>query len=609
VDKYIEYNKAAQNIGVTPVFRVDVQQALDYLTSKFAKKPSNVEEISHKEANPQLFSNEKISEWKDKHLNKRTQPPSESENKSKLSKMDDNDLRVQAQLQLLAQQQQQQATIIPKERKKSRFDQTVHPTKGFTQQPLPMASLAPIPVTQIIVPPQQFGQSLNPYGPSVEQQQQQQLQQQQLQQLQQQQLQQQQLQQQQLQQQQLQQQQLQHQQLQQQQLQQQQLQQQRTQPDPLRWNQTENLDRQTSSRFDVGIPSRNEFDFNRRSPTFERMQEVRPRSPSYRTDVNPFVARKDTSAYDPFNPTASPPRHSGGVSSRYSDPRMENPFQQPVDVAKSQRDQELEQQRLWEEYRREQEVKKRQMEEEEREMIRQREAELEKIRLREAELERIRIRDSELEKIRKREEELEMMRLREEEMKKIRLREEELEKARLKKEEAAKFDKMWKARMAKESSVRVQPQQDTEWERRMREFELEEKRKRDFFESANFPPPPKIDGFVRAASKPMEQLIDLTSDDEEELIPGKAPERKGPPPPPVLSSFGKKPWETGPSSGAWEYEAPNSDRARKSWSREKEIENRTSGRRPDESDQRYSDKVPQQHSNSSSYDQNYDRRY
>jgi hypothetical protein len=288
---------------------------------------------------------------------------------------------------------------------------------------------------------------------------------------------------------------------------------------------------------------------------------------------------------------------------------MENPFQQPVDVAKSQRDQELEQQRLWEEYRREQEVKKRQMEEEEREMIRQREAELEKIRLREAELERIRIRDSELEKIRKREEELEMMRLREEEMKMIRLREEELEKARLKKEEAAKFDEMWKARMAKESSVRVQPQQDTEWERRMREFELEEKRKRDFFESANFPPPPKIDGFVRAASKPMEQLIDLTSDDEEEVIPSKAPERKGPPPPPVLSSFGKMPWETGPSSGAWEYEAPSSDRARKSWSREKEIENRTSGRRPDESDQRYSEKVTQQHSNSSSYDQNYDRRY
>ncbi len=96
------------------------------------------------------------------------------------------------------------------------------------------------------------------------------------------------------------------------------------------------------------------------------------------------------------------------------------------------------------------------------------------------------------EKIRKREEELEMMRLREEEMKKIRLREEELEKARVKKEEAAKFDKMWKARMAKKSSARVQPQQDTEWERRMREFKLEEKRKTDFFESANFLPPPKI---------------------------------------------------------------------------------------------------------------------
>ena len=132
-----------------------------------------------------------------------------------------------------------------------------------------------------------------------------------------------------------------------------------------------------------------------------------------------------------------------------------------------------------------------------------------------------------------------MMRLREEEMKKIRLREEELEKVRLKKEEAAKFDKMWKARMAKESSARVQPQQDTEWERRMRKFELEEKRKRDFFESANFLPPPKIDGFVQAASKPMEQLIDLTSDDEDKVIPSKAPERKGPPPPPVLSSLGK----------------------------------------------------------------------
>ncbi len=149
-----------------------------------------------------------------------------------------------------------------------------------------------------------------------------------------------------------------------------------------------------------------------------------------------------------------------------------------------------------------------------------------------------------------------MMRLREEEMKKIRLREEGLEKARLKKEEAAKFDKMWKARMAKESSARVQPQQDTEWERRMREFKLEEKRKRDFFESANFLPPPKIDGFDQAASKPMEQLIDLTSDDEDKVILSKAPERKRSSAASGPQQFGKMPWETGPNSGAWEYEAP-----------------------------------------------------
>ena len=617
VERYMEYYKAAQNIGVTPVHKIDVPPALDYLTSKFAAKPVNVVNISHRDLNPHLFRTDMVNEWKEKHLGKRTMPEPEPSTASKLSKMDDNDLIAQAQIQLLAQQQQQQQPTVVKEKKRtSRFDQVVHPTKGFTQQPPTMAALAPIPVNQPIIPPQQFGQTLNPYGPSVEQQQQ--IIQQQQQQIQQQQHQ-----------------------LQQQQFQQQQQQQQLQQPSG-RWPQTdtssrrnpnENPDRQVSSRYDAGN-SRNESDFNRRSPTFERMQEVRPRSPSFRTDVNPFKARDDKLPYDPFNPTSSPPRHSSG----YPDPRLDNPFQQAVDAPKSHRYEDLEQQRLWEDFRREREMKKRMMEEEEKEMLRQREAEIEKIRLREAELERIRTRDEEMEKIRKREEELERMRLREEEIKKIRQREEELEKMRLQKEEET-----WKAEMEKkmkaelemkmkaememkmkaemEMKMRAQQPAESEWDRRMREFENEEKRRRDFFGAADVvPPPPKI----ASVSKPTEQLIDLTNDDDDDevlTIPLKVPERRGPPPPPVLSGFGaanrssvKMPWETGPSSGAswnrdeeygdrrnWEDRSTSSDRGRKSWSREKSAD-----RRPDESDRRYASKDSQRHS---SYERDYDRRY
>jgi len=349
IAQYQAYFRAAQSVGVSPVLKADLEDVHQYLTNKSFPKPKNVESISHKDLNPQLFISEKVAEWKDKYLGgKRAGSVPAANNSSKLSRMDDDELKAQAQIQLLAQSQQHQQQAPVKEKRQSRFDQAVHPTKGFSQMPPTNPPLGPIPITNTnpfdIAPSMQqqqpfsqqlqpipfgqpqFGQALNPFGPSIEQQlmlqQQQQLQQQQL-----------------IQQQQ---QQTNMQFLQQQQWHQQQQQQLIGQPsDPFSRNNVfdplgQQQQQQTSAsdgfhQMDLERErGRGNQDYNRRSPTFERMQEVRPRSPTFRSR-SPSVrdGGKRNADYDPFNPTESPP------------PRMEDPYRQAEIDARAERDRQL----------------------------------------------------------------------------------------------------------------------------------------------------------------------------------------------------------------------------------------------------------------------------
>ncbi len=238
----------------------------------------------------------------------------------------------------------------------------------------------------------------------------------------------------------------------------------------------------------------------------------------------------------------------------------------------------MEQQRLWEEFKRERDAKKKK--EDELEALRMREAEIERIRIREEELEKLRIREEELKLIRLREEELEKLRIREEELKLIRLREEELEKLRQKKEEEARSlrrreedekkrkqeedekrkreeeeKRLWTLEM--EKRLRAQNQTD-EWERRLRQPEVRQP-----------PPPPKIDGYSKAPlaapAKPKNQIIvELSSDEEDNTMPLRSSfvSDKKVPPPPKLSGYGgsslgsrppvKSPWATDPAETSYD---------------------------------------------------------
>lgn len=155
----------------------------------------------------------------------------------------------------------------------------------------------------------------------------------------------------------------------------------------------------TSSARPVENSYRNRENYGARySPTFERMQEVRPqlqekivsRSPSLRDDLRPDMIEggksyNDHTKYDPFKHSASP------IPSSYSgfDAKIQDPFRQ----SDKQRNVEFEQQRMWEDIQRTREAELRYKEEEELARLRK---EQEEQRIRLLEIEERRARDQKL---------------------------------------------------------------------------------------------------------------------------------------------------------------------------------------------------------------------
>jgi hypothetical protein len=374
------------------------------------------------ELNPPL--KDALNDWKEKNLLAKRSFDSTitraaaalpTQSASKLSRMDDKELLAQAQLQLEAQEELQLLVEAPvKAKRKSRFDLTVHPTKGFSQQPPPsssMTSLEPLPLdTQlpgvflnplvqhlqlqavIVQPPVGHSQSGPDQDSLVLQNQNQQ--------------------------------------------QWQQHQQGSRIPDnsdtwkpldPFTQQQTQADPFEQSRRsYDDRHPPRD----SRRSPTFERMHEptsYRSRSPSQREDSR---RSRDRINYDPFNPTESPPPPPSIKIHRSSVP---NPYMQLDINAMSERERlEAEQLQLWEEFKQEREKKKRMAEDEEKKRLLDSESDIARMRFEQREeMEQIRMRELELERLR----ELDRERLKELELKRLR----ELDKERLRELEKERF--------------------------------------------------------------------------------------------------------------------------------------------------------------------------
>ena len=395
IGPYTYYAQAAQRSGVLAVQQIDSQELYKYLTDMNYPKPKIVEEKTHLELNPPVPVQDALTEWKEKHVLKRPLATgiaaAAAATPSKLSRMDENELIAQAQLQLQAQVQQPPPPI--KEKRKSRFDLAVHPTKGFSQQPPPissMSSLDPLPLNiqspftnpfllqqlppkVVIVQPPVVTETRR----AVDQDQYQRL----------------------------------HQQWQQEQesLRRDSSDTWKTRgSDPFAQQQAQHVNPFDRKPVDPFEPNRSSYDDRSRSPTFERMNEPRSRSPSQREDT-----RSKDNHYDPFNPTESPPPPPSIKIDRSS---ISNPFGQlQVNPVSEQEGLEAEQQRLWEEFKREREMKK---------MLAEAEADNEVKRLRDSENEIAKIRlqqRTEMERIRKRNEMIETLRLKELELKRLRM--------------------------------------------------------------------------------------------------------------------------------------------------------------------------------------------
>ena len=368
-DNFLEYARSAQRLGISPVAKQDIGPLMSYLSSPRAPKPANVVDISHRDLNPQLFNPiEKVAAWKEKFA------PEKKNSGSVLSKMGDAELLAQAELQMAA-------AGNPPEKKRSRFDVTVHPTKGFTEAP-PSAGAVNSGPSEYSVPPPIV---LNPFAPPV------------------------------------------------------------AQP-------------QEASRY--LDDNRSRFSGGSRSPTQERLQEIRPLSPerlrsaSFRSEcVNPFSQMPD-----PFKTSAaSPPRSSGRL-----------------DPGSSREEEEL-QMKLWQEFKREREARRR------------REEEDEEARRRAYEADRFRPKLDDFELIRKREEEMKKREADIERMRRVDLEQEQ--EILLRREEE---EKRARAR-------RFESGGNGDWTRPIGEFEKFEKEPE---RKAVPPPPPKIDLTERRAAPP-----------------------------------------------------------------------------------------------------------
>jgi hypothetical protein len=136
LDRYQDYSRAARTLKFSPVFKPDVTIVLDYLSNLKAQKPPHVVDVPH-EPKPQLLN-------ADGTLDERcaSNMASNVNQPSKLSQMGESELMAQAQLQMSMVQE-----ADGQKRKRSRFDQAVHPTKGFSEPP-PTIGLNPMQVNQ-----------------------------------------------------------------------------------------------------------------------------------------------------------------------------------------------------------------------------------------------------------------------------------------------------------------------------------------------------------------------------------------------------------------------------------------------------------------------------